>query len=149
MSKTLMNFWIWYLLSISHIKAVCFSLWLRYFVWNFKDSLWNFTKSFYPYIERCVVDKKAKIYTRAQKRFWNASCAHGPMHHHIDVIMSVMASQISSLTVVYSSRLFRRRSWKTSNRIDDVIMSVEVLTDGVRAPSQYKDRLIYVWWFPC
>ena len=38
----------------------------------------------------------------------------GQYHHHIDVIMTTMASQITSLTVVYSTVYFRRRSKKTS-----------------------------------
>ena len=38
----------------------------------------------------------------------------GSISHYNDVIMSMMASQITSLTIVYSTRLFRRRSKKTS-----------------------------------
>ena len=37
-----------------------------------------------------------------------------PNNHYNDLIMSTMASQITSLTIVYSSVLFRRRSKKTS-----------------------------------
>ena len=35
-------------------------------------------------------------------------------HHYGSVIMGAIASQITSLTIVYSNRLFRRRSKKTS-----------------------------------
>ena len=35
-------------------------------------------------------------------------------NHYNDVIMSTVASQITSLTIVYFNRLFRRRSKKTS-----------------------------------
>ena len=38
--------------------------------------------------------------------------------HYSDVIMGAMASQITSLTTVYSSHLFRRRSKKTSKLSD-------------------------------
>ena len=34
--------------------------------------------------------------------------------HYNDVIMSAMASQITILTIVYSNRLFRRRSKKNT-----------------------------------
>ena len=39
---------------------------------------------------------------------------HNSCTHYADVIMTTMASQITSLTVVYSTLLFRRRSKKTS-----------------------------------
>ena len=41
---------------------------------------------------------------------WNQS----PISHYDDVKMGTMTSQINNLTIVYSNRLFRRRSKKTS-----------------------------------
>ena len=38
----------------------------------------------------------------------------------------------------------KQTCWKHSPKED-----FQVCTIGSRAPSQYKDRLIYIWWFPC
>ena len=40
---------------LTFTKIVSFSVWVRYFVWCFKGTLWNSTLISYPYIERCVV----------------------------------------------------------------------------------------------
>ena len=46
---------------------------------------------------------------------WHFLIAVNPCwHHYSDAIMSVTASQITSVSVVYLYRLFRRRSKKTS-----------------------------------
>ena len=45
---------------------------------------------------------------------WNQELPHWQSRHYSDVIMSTMASQITSLTVVYSTMYLRRRSNKTS-----------------------------------
>ena len=48
--------------------------------------------------------------------WWRPHVSLSPTRHYTDVIMTTMASRISSLTVVYSFiyHLFRRRSKKTS-----------------------------------
>ena len=32
---------------------------------------------------------------------------------------------------------------------EDCVMQLLIHATSTWAPSQYKDRLIYVWWFPC
>ena len=51
------------------------------------------------------------IWQRRDKVVWLLSVQH---YRYNDVTMSAMASQITSLTIVYSNRLFRRRSKKAS-----------------------------------
>ena len=37
-------------------KMISFSVWMRYFVWNFKDSLWNSTQNILPiYWKMCIL----------------------------------------------------------------------------------------------
>ena len=64
------------------------------------------------------------VYKLPKDKLWTFSCISliiidhnnqpGSHSHSDDVIMSTMAFQITSLTIVYSNRLFRRISKKTS-----------------------------------
>ena len=48
------------------IKSTSFNVWVRYFVWNFKGTLWNSTQNISP------IHWKIWLDLRAHKCFWNA-----------------------------------------------------------------------------
>ena len=62
-----------------------------------------------------------------------------------DVIMSAMASQITSLTIAY--RLFRRRSKKTSKlRVIDIYAGNSPMTGEFRAQRANNEENVSFWW---
>ena len=74
-------------------------------------------------------------------RAWSTVC------HHDDVIMGAMVSQITSLTIVYSDRLFRRRSKKTSKlRITGLCAGNSPGTDEFPAQMASNAENVSIWW---
>ena len=53
------------------IKSTSFNVWARYFVWNFKGTLWNSTQNILPIHWKIWFLYDIEI-LRAQTRFWNA-----------------------------------------------------------------------------
>ena len=70
--------------------------------------------------------------------------------HHPDVIMSVMASQITSLSIVCSPVcLFRRRSNKTSKlRVTGFCEGNSPVTSEFPAQSASNAENVFIWWCP-
>ena len=60
------------LLKFQHcIKSVSFNVWVRYFVWNFKGTLWNSTQNILPIHWKMYI-LYANENLRAHACFWNA-----------------------------------------------------------------------------
>ena len=67
--------------------------------------------------------------------------------HYNDVIMSIMASQITSLTIVYSTVSFRRRSKKTSKpRVTGLCVGNSPLTGEFPAQKASNAEYVSIWW---
>ena len=97
-------------------------------------SIWDFTGNFVPWIIiggisiRFIPDIKWKEYC------YLIECPTKVVIHYIDVIMSAMASHITSLTIVCSTVYSRRRSKKTS----------KLCVTGLCAGSNVEN--ISIWW---
>ena len=67
--------------------------------------------------------------------------------HHDDVIMSAMASQITSLTIVYSTVYSRRRSKKTSTlRVTGLCEGNSSVTGEFPAQRASNAENVSIWW---
>ena len=67
--------------------------------------------------------------------------------HRTDVIMSAMASQITSLTFVYSTVYSRRRSKKTSKfRVTDLYVGHSPVTGEFPAQRASNAENVSIWW---
>ena len=67
--------------------------------------------------------------------------------HYDDVIMGGIASQITSLTIVYSNRLFRRRSKKTSKlRVTGLCAGNSLGTGEFPAQMTSYVENVSIWW---
>ena len=72
-----------------------------------------------------------------------------PDHYYNDVIMSTMASQITSLTVVYSSLYSRRRSKKTSKlRVSGLCAGNSPVTGEFPAQRASNVENVSIGWHP-
>ena len=68
------------------IKSASFNVWVKYFVWNFKGTLWNSIQNILPI--HAIHWKISFLYNieilRAHTRFWNAPQVYqwpGSLHH--------------------------------------------------------------------
>ena len=69
------------------------------------------------------------------------------LDHYNDVIMNAMASQITSLTIVYPSFLFRRRSKKTSKlRVTGLCEGNSPVTGEFPAQRASNAENVSIWW---
>ena len=69
------------------------------------------------------------------------------MLHYNDVIMSAMAFQITSLTLVYSTVFFRRRSKKTSElRVAGLYAVNSPVTGEIPTQRTSNAETISIWW---
>ena len=67
--------------------------------------------------------------------------------HYSDVIMGTVASKITSLTIVYSNRLFRRRSKKTSKlRVTGLCVGNSPGTGEFPAQMASNVENVSIWW---
>ena len=67
--------------------------------------------------------------------------------HHKDVIMSALASQITSLTIVYSTVYSRHRPKKTSKlRVTDLCAGNSPVTGEFPAQSASNAENLSIWW---
>ena len=72
---------------------------------------------------------------------------HTICRHYNHVIMSVMASQFISLTIVYSTVYIRRRSKKTSKlRVTGLCEGNSPVTDGFPAQRASNAENVSIWW---
>ena len=81
--------------------------------------------------------------------FFSTCCQSPPFRpvHYNDVIMRAMASQITSLTIVYSTVYSRRRSKKTSKlRITDLCAGNSPVTGELPAQRVSNAENISIWW---
>ena len=68
-------------------------------------------------------------------------------YHYLDVIMTTMASQITSLTVVYSTDFFRRRWKKTSKlRVTGLCEGISTVTGEFPAQRASYAENVSIWW---
>ena len=68
-------------------------------------------------------------------------------HHHSDVIIGAMASQISSLTIVLHNRLFRSRSKKVPKlRVTGVCAGNSPVTGEFPAQMTSNAENVSIWW---
>ena len=68
-------------------------------------------------------------------------------HHYSDVIMSPLASQITGVSTVYSSHLFRRRSKKTSKlRVTGLCEGNSPVTGEVPTQRASNAENVSIWW---
>ena len=78
---------------------------------------------------------------------WIFQSVHKRPFHYIDVIMSTMASLITSLTIVYSTVYTRRRSQKTSNLlVTGLCARNSPLTGEVPAQRASNAENVSIWW---
>ena len=71
----------------------------------------------------------------------------GDIVHYNDVIMGAMASQITSLTIVYSSVLFGRRSRKTSKlRVTGLCEGNSPVTGELPTQMASNAEDVSLWW---
>ena len=67
--------------------------------------------------------------------------------HYNDVIMGVMASQITSLTIVYPTHLFRCRSKKTSKlHVTGLCVGNSPVTSELPAQMASNAENVSIWW---
>ena len=70
-----------------------------------------------------------------------------PQNHYNDVIMSAMASQITNLTIVYSTVYSRRRSKKTSKlRVTGLCVGNSPVTGEFPAQRASNAENVSIWW---
>ena len=70
-----------------------------------------------------------------------------PRSHYSDVIMGAMASQITNLTIVYSTVFFRRRSKKTSKfRVTGLCAGNSPVISEVPAQMASNAENVSIWW---
>ena len=81
------------------------------------------------------------------------NCSGGPspqrshLGHYNDVIMSAMACQITSLTIVYSTVYSRRRSKKTSKLRITGLCALNSMVTGEFLPQRAsKEENVSIWW---
>ena len=68
-------------------------------------------------------------------------------HHYSDVIMDAMAAKITSLTVVYSTVFFRRRSKKASKiRVTGLCAGNSPVTGEFPAQMASNAENVSIWW---
>ena len=67
--------------------------------------------------------------------------------HYSDVIMGAMASQITSLTIIFLNCLFKRRSKKTSKlRVTDLCAGNSPVTGELPAQRASDVEKVSIWW---
>ena len=78
---------------------------------------------------------------------WEISHTFFVRPHYYDVIMGAMASQITSLTIAYFKRLFRRRSKKTSKlRVTSLCEGNSSVTGEFPAQRSNNAENVSIWW---
>ena len=98
-------------------------------------------------METCI-----KTYQRSRTEgnngvVYRALMAHCVLHHYTDVIMSAMASQITSLTIDYSTLCSRRRSKKTSKlRVTGLWEGNSLVTGEFPAQRTSNVEKVSIWW---
>ena len=93
-----------------HVSNISY---LRDAMSNILNLSWEISRILFQY-EHNDMHYEGKIIARPSQLYNGSSCAGKTSSQYIDVIMTTMASQITSLTVVNSTVLFRHRSKKTS-----------------------------------
>ena len=89
---------------------------------------------------RCVVDSSSYL-------SWPWTTASLRSTHYNDVIMSTMASQITSLTIVYSTVYSRRRSKKASKlHVTGVCEWNSLVTGEFPAQKASNAENVSIWW---
>ena len=73
-------------------------------------------------------------------------CTRRHLLHYSDVIMGAMASQITSLVIVYSTVYTRRRSKKTSKRVTGLCVGNSSVTGEIPAQRASNAENISIWW---
>ena len=105
----------------------------------------------YEYIHLVISFTKLYIAIQSLRQYckFTFSCIIGVKEtcHYCDVIIGAMASQITSLTIVYSTVFFRRRSKKTSKlRVTGLCAGNSPVIDEFFAQKVSNAGNVSIWW---
>ena len=101
--------------------------------------LWNFETFGKSYI------MTSRFYSRILSYYWRLT-GHAVSHYN-DVIMTTMASQITSLTIVYSAVYSMRRSKKTSKlRVTGLCAGNSPGTGEFPSQRTGNAEYVFIWW---
>ena len=93
-----------------------------------------------PYL---IWEKTDCCQLRSRRRFDSYGCSN----HYSDAIIGAMASQITSLAIVYSTVYFRRRSKKTSKlRVTGLFVGNSPVTGELPTQRASNAENVSIWW---
>ena len=131
--------------SLGHIDLMILSM-SGIMDWIFTaNHYWNVLAVEVRFWSRVISDHiciMSKTYDTGQRQHNSVNC-----HHHNDVIMSALASQVSSLIIVCSTVNSRRRSKKTSKlRVTGLCAGNSTVTGEFPTQSVSIAENVSIWW---